>query len=1039
MKRIVKSKLNMLFNASIVVFVFAFTVIPVQDTELKKKADSNFSDGNYLLALPMYAQLLSLEPKDAELNYKYGACLIYSDEDTDEPIKYLNFAVKNQASTEALYFLGKAYHLNYQFKNAIEVYSSFLEKADGKLKGKHPETQSQIQQCAYGSSLLSNIKEISVLEKIQTSQVEFFRSYNLEGVGGRILVTPDELLSSNDRKKKHRSLIYFPGEGAEIYFSSYGKEDQLDIYKSRVMGGGDFSKPEKLTGDINTDQDENFPFMHPDGETLYFSSKGHNSMGGYDIYKCQVNGGGFTEGTENLDFAINSPDDDVFYIADTDKKLAYFASSRSSKQGDIHVYKVLVETFPLNIAIIKGSFNSEVGVTKFDASINVLDAQTNKDVGTFYTQVEDGEYVVVLPNAGRYKFFVEAPGSSITHTGMVEIPGSSDVKAYKQTMDLVEVNGKEKLIIKNLFEEDVDGDVMALIQKVLKERAQLEVNSTEEEAEILVENFNEIFEQAGFKAGSTKESVKAELSAKEQDLYSMSENENDLSGESFTMADDRKSDSENDLVKAEGSFSKMKAAIDQKDKEKFLIQAAKYKSSSLENANKAIVAMEIGEFFKDESKRSKEMADKFGVNNLAIGSFLAVEDESALDILMAQKDVLNKYVENSPADKLAKEAAIKRKESEKLVNKATDLSDEFDGLNKRISSKKKVLEKVKKEKDKAQVQMELDALEEELQLIEKDKNRTFEELAAIQKTASILEGGRGMVDGLSLGNIDVEGNVRANSEELDQEIADIIVRNENIEISEVEIQEILIRRPDLIETSFSSDEELAEFRNTYHLPDYITAADASDSFSDQVSLDENADTESIKETIAVDEQISDNTAKDVFETKTEFSDESASNSEQENVESDIGSGQVTMTDLDENTVDTMMASDLNMISDPDEFTIVIDSQFMEVGEVKEFIYPGYEDELNAIETTSNSNADKAASRKQLNEALLEELSHTRNDLNNSFDKGEIDEEVFKKNSAFINNLELAENFQRSQNIRIINDSEISSVVFPEGIEEKVVR
>ncbi|MEM7163181.1 MAG: hypothetical protein AAF487_12160, partial [Bacteroidota bacterium] len=352
----IKTKLNYILAFTFCFLAVSFTFTKDTEKEIKTKADGFFQEGQYFKALPFYSQLLALNAKDVELNFKYGACLIYGDGGTDEPIKYLNFAVKNNASKEALYFLGKAYHLNYQFEDAIGAYSRFIDEADNKLKAKHSDTKRQIEQCAYGANLLSKIKDIAVIDKSKTLNVEFFRNYDLSDIGGRILVTPDELLSSVDKKKNHRSLIHFPGESSVIYFSSYGKEDNLDIYKATILGNGEYSKPLKLDANVNTPFDENFPFMHPDGKTFYFSSKGHNSMGGYDIYKCESNGGGVFNKPENLDFAINSPDDDIFYIADANKKKAYFASSRSSEQGHIHVYKVFVETFPTNLAIIKGEF-----------------------------------------------------------------------------------------------------------------------------------------------------------------------------------------------------------------------------------------------------------------------------------------------------------------------------------------------------------------------------------------------------------------------------------------------------------------------------------------------------------------------------------------------------------------------------------------------------------------------------------------------------------------------------------------------------------
>ncbi len=997
----IRSKLNYFLALGLCFLVVSFTL---KDTEkeLKEKADTHFENEAFIKALPIYAQLLAINSKDVDLNFKYGACLIYSDQGTNEPIKYLSYATKNNASKEALYFLGKAYHLNYQFKDAIDAYSKFLEEADNKLKQKHKDAQRQIEQCAFGSNLLSNIKDIAVLDKVQTADVEFFRNYDLSDIGGRILVTPDELLSSNDKKKNHRSLIHFPGDASVIYFSSYGKEDNLDIYKASVLGNGEYSKPVKLDGNVNTPFDENFPYMHPDGSTFYFSSKGHNSMGGYDIYKCESNGGGFFNAPENLDFAINSPDDDIFYIADVNKKLAYFASSRSSEQGQIHVYKVQVQTFPLNIAIIKGAFNSEISEDNFNASISVQNATTNEEVGTFYTKVEDGEYIIVLPKAGRYKFYVEATDSRYTHSGMVEIPPSNKIRAFKQTMDLVEVNEKEKLIIKNLFDQELDDDVMALMQQVIKERAQLNVNSTEDDInDVIVSDFSQIYQQAGFGVDSNRESIEKRLSDREEQMASVVEQEKKIASESKKIAQEKKDSSQENLAKAEEYYSLMNASSDDLEKEKLLIEAAKYKGASLSNADAAIIALETGNFFETESGFSEDRLNEFRSRNEVLSEALSSEDEKALDLLIKQKDVLDKKIEDSPEDKLAKKAAETRKEAEKLVNKATNLSDEYDALTKRIDSKKKSLEKIKKEKDKVQVQNEILVLEEELEFISKDKNKTFEELAEKQKVASIMEGGRSLTEDIDAGVIEVEGNVRENPSEIDEGIADIIVRNENIKISEVEIQEILIRRPNLVNQYFSDEKELASFKKTYHLPDFITIDENNSDFADSASINNSTSLETIQENeINSEEDI-------VNEISTE---------EIEEVSSDLD-----LAKTDDVIVPEMTTTDLEMVSDPNQLNDLLDSKFIAVEEVKEFIMPGYENEREEIENGNLDEIEKVKRSKDLNQNLIQSIEHSKEDLQKSFEAGDMTQEIYEKNVKFLDNLAFSEKLELSENIQFLND------------------
>ncbi|MBK6945853.1 MAG: PD40 domain-containing protein [Flavobacteriales bacterium] len=305
------------------------------DVQLRAKADALFEAEKFAEAMPMYSQLVSLEPSDRTLNYLFGTCILFGGADKEKAIGHLKYATDFPAiPTMAWYWLGRAYHLNYRFKDAQTAYQRFVGTGDRKALEKWPVEALQ-QQCRNGEKLLSNLKEIKVRNKVEVNDVDFFRFYDLSDIGGKIVVMPEELKTSYDKKKELRSLVYLPDRGGTFYFGSYGKDGKtgLDIYRSELVNGS-YASPVKLAGYINTDQDEDFAFLHPDGKTFYFSSKGHSSMGGYDVFRASFDKGLDAFGRpENMDFAVNTPDDDIFYIVDPDQKEACFASARSSSQG----------------------------------------------------------------------------------------------------------------------------------------------------------------------------------------------------------------------------------------------------------------------------------------------------------------------------------------------------------------------------------------------------------------------------------------------------------------------------------------------------------------------------------------------------------------------------------------------------------------------------------------------------------------------------------------------------------------------------------
>jgi outer membrane protein OmpA-like peptidoglycan-associated protein len=130
-----------------------------------------------------------------------------------------------------------------------------------------------------------------------------------------------------------------------LYFSSdrpisAGKTD-LDIYVSKKGRNGEWGAAKNLGPTINTPYDEDGPFIDYDGKTLYFSSKGHKGMGGYDIYKTtydEVNDS-WSEPI-NLGYPMNSPDNDVYFVSTRDGQRGYYASAKPDGLGFLDIYHI---------------------------------------------------------------------------------------------------------------------------------------------------------------------------------------------------------------------------------------------------------------------------------------------------------------------------------------------------------------------------------------------------------------------------------------------------------------------------------------------------------------------------------------------------------------------------------------------------------------------------------------------------------------------------------------------------------------------------
>ena len=324
-------------------------LIVAQDTfkneeAMVKEADELFRNEEYVKAYEYYQTLLSNHRDNAQYSYRFGVCMMYSDKrDKSKPIKYLEKAAKTQGiDIKVFYFLGRAYHQNYSFNEAEVNYKKYKNTAKSKVVAKY-NIDRRIQECENGLALLSHIHLLYVVNKVEVKESTFYRTYNMNNSGGIVIMKPDELKTKYDRKHNTERTAFYVPSNRILYFSSYGNKgvNGKDIYRAHQLSDGSWSEPEKLSANINTTYDEAYPFISLDGQTLYFSSKGHNSMGGFDIFKSTFDAGTFDwSATENLNFPINTPFDDIFFVPDTMNKFASFSSTRSSVDGLIYVYKI---------------------------------------------------------------------------------------------------------------------------------------------------------------------------------------------------------------------------------------------------------------------------------------------------------------------------------------------------------------------------------------------------------------------------------------------------------------------------------------------------------------------------------------------------------------------------------------------------------------------------------------------------------------------------------------------------------------------------
>lgn len=508
-----------------------------------KKADAYLSYGEYSNALPYYLKADSINPGVAEVDYKIGMCYVYSihheqalpylkkayDEgfrNTKKPKMEKNMFFDAYESQSLFFNLGRAYHWNYYFDEAIEFYEKELERYETAYQDSHIKEKGIlrkfIRQAENAKVLVKDTVEFIVQNLGPTINTEYeemapqvtsdediliftasypnttggkkdafgdymedvyishkgqdgnwkkpipIKKVNTGGHDAAIGLSPegDELLIYRNNKhltgdiyistKENKSWStpqkmpegintkYLENSasmvkgGNRIYFTSsrLGGLGGEDIYMCERKLNGEWSLPRNLGANINTPYDDDAPFIAADEKTLYFSSKGHNSMGGFDIFKSTYNDELDIWSTPiNMGFPINTPEHDIFFVWSVDGKRAYFSSHRKDSYGLDDIYMMMLpevdEKLVESVGLIGNVRNSKGKLLK--AEVKILDYETGKTLSICNTSTK-GDYNFKLNPNKKYKIQVNSK-ETIPYEEVLYLPEATSY--YDARQDVV--------------------------------------------------------------------------------------------------------------------------------------------------------------------------------------------------------------------------------------------------------------------------------------------------------------------------------------------------------------------------------------------------------------------------------------------------------------------------------------------------------------------------------------------------------------------------------------------------------------------------
>ena len=477
----------------------------------KEKFMVGFAEANKLMeekfwyqAIKEWKKVLALDPENLNVNYKLGYCLLNTENEKVDALKYLEIACSKKLNknydpfepteklppVDALFLLGQAQHLNMQFDQSIKTFV----KLKTQVSREHrlvPEANYAIKICEEAKIQVANpinykitnagniingkyadfspvltfdessifftsrrLRPDSTNSEIRDPETDQFKddiyvsfrtkentwskpellNLNTDDHDASISVSPDGLTlfvyqdSLGDGQLKYSKLIgetwsdpaklgsdintshwethvTVSADGNELYFVSNRPEGSggRDIYRCVKLPDGNWSKALNIGKKINTKYEEDAPFLSPDGQFLYFASKGHNTMGGFDLFVSKKDKNGNWGDPQNMGYPLNTVDDDVFFQPMADGKRAYYSSRKDGGEGELDVYLVEMPTTKgTQLAVFKGFIRGEEGQPLPDNLRVVITNLKTGEKQEVSARKKDGKFLATLLPCTNY-------------------------------------------------------------------------------------------------------------------------------------------------------------------------------------------------------------------------------------------------------------------------------------------------------------------------------------------------------------------------------------------------------------------------------------------------------------------------------------------------------------------------------------------------------------------------------------------------------------------------------------------------------------
>ena len=308
-----------------------------------------------------------------------------------------------------------------------------------------------------------------------------------------------------------------------------------DLWMIKKLDNGSWSSPQNLGEPINTEYDEESPYFHSDGKTLYFSSKGHSSIGGLDIFKSELDKELNWSSPKNMGYPINTVNDDLSFVPTVTGNRAYFSSVRNGGKGKSDIYEmILPNQEESSLAVYKGKVTNQNGKPIKNIEVSVQNDKYYPVYKEFQINKSSGKFVFVFESGNFYNIKFDIDTLTIYDSINVS-ENQKGIFSYSKSIEIAE----DEVVVSNA--------VIEIEEKITIEKQPMVINNVLKASPVVSSNLsndaNSKSLESSEKTSKKTELVKDTLSTSNQPI--IADNSNSVTQEDIVA---KESDSKDEKV-----------------------------------------------------------------------------------------------------------------------------------------------------------------------------------------------------------------------------------------------------------------------------------------------------------------------------------------------------------------------------------------------------------------------------------------------------------------------------------------------------------